>query len=72
MKRVLYHLTAAWGICAAVLTYVDSRNPNMAFLRSRIGRIYLYALCGLALVSALLASTDAARQGKEKNSSEKG
>jgi len=53
LQKLLPHLLIAVALAVGVIIYVDNRNPNMEFLRCRVGNSYVYVLCVLAALSGI-------------------
>lgn len=71
MKRILPHLTLSMAIAVAFITYLDDRNPMMGFLRSLLGRGFLYAFCTLTAVTCLVLIIDRFRKDRHNYRMEK-
>ncbi len=57
MKAVtefIAHLTIAMLLGMVVITILDGYNPLMAFLTSRVTKIYIVVMCILGLVTAVM------------------
>ena len=51
---VLPHLLLSMALGLVLITVLDGYNPMMGFLTSDVSKIYIYILCALAVLTALL------------------
>lgn len=61
MKKLLYfiryilpHLLLSMSLGLILIVVLDGYNPMMGFLTSAVSKIYIYILCALAVLTALL------------------
>lgn len=51
---ILPHLLLSMALGLVLITVLDGYNPMMGFLTSDVSKIYIYILCALAVLTALL------------------
>lgn len=54
IKYILPHLLLSMALGLALIAVLDGYNPMMGFLTSEVSKIYIYILCALAVLTALL------------------
>lgn len=54
IKYILPHLLLSMALGLALMAVLDGYNPMMGFLTSEVSKIYIYILCALAVLTALL------------------
>lgn len=62
---ILPHLLLSMALGLVLITVLDGYNPMMGFLTSDVSKIYIYVLCALAVLTALLYIAET--QIKSKN-----
>ncbi len=62
---ILPHLLLSMALGLVLITVLDGYNPMMGFLTSDVSKIYIYILCALAVLTALLYIAET--QIKSKN-----
>ena len=62
---ILPHLLLSMALGLVLITVLDGYNPMMGFLTSDVSKIYIYILCVLAVLTALVYIAEA--QIKSKN-----
>lgn len=54
IKYILPHLLLSMALGLVLIAVLDGYNPMMGFLTSEVSKIYIYILCALAVLTALL------------------
>ena len=54
IKYILPHLLLCMALGLALIVVLDGYNPMMGFLTSNVSKIYIYILCALAVLVALM------------------
>ena len=54
IKGFMPHLAISMVLGLVLLVYLDERNPYMAFLTSKVSKIYILILCAVCLLVAIL------------------
>lgn len=62
---ILPHLLLSMALGLVLITVLDGYNPMMGFLTSEVSKIYIYILCALAVLTALVYIAET--QIKSKN-----
>lgn len=62
---ILPHLLLSMALGLVLITVLDGYNPMMGFLTSDVSKIYIYILCALAVLTALVYIAET--QIKSKN-----
>ena len=63
---ILPHLLLSMALGLVLITVLDGYNPLMGFLTSDVSKIYIYILCALAVLTALLYIAEAQIKSKNK------
>ncbi len=66
IKYILPHLLLCMALGLALIVVLDGYNPMMGFLTSNVSKIYIYILCALAVLTALLHIGESQRGQKNK------
>lgn len=54
IKYILPHLLLCMALGLVLIVVLDGYNPMMGFLTSDVSKAYIYILCALAVLTALL------------------
>lgn len=54
IKYILPHLLLSMALGLVLIAVLDGYNPMMGFLTSEVSKIYIYILCALVVLTALL------------------
>ncbi len=63
---ILPHLLLSMALGLVLITVLDGYNPMMGFLTSDVSKIYIYILCALAVLTALVYIAEAQIKSKNK------
>lgn len=66
IKYILPHLLLSMALGLALIAVLDGYNPMMGFLTSEVSKIYIYILCALAVLTALLYIAETQIKTKNK------
>ncbi len=66
IKYILPHLLLSMALGLALIVTLDGYNPMMGFLTSDVSKTYIYILCALAVLTALLHIGESQRGPKNK------
>ena len=58
LRSFLPHLALALALGVIVLVILDGFNPLMAFLTSRVSKIYILTACVCSVIASLIAITE--------------
>lgn len=64
IRDFLPHLAISMLLSLVVLVILDDRNPLMAFLTSRVSKIYILLLCLVCLAALILSIADSRRDSR--------
>ena len=66
IKYILPHLLLCMALGLVLIVVLDGYNPMMGFLTSEVSKIYIYILCALAVLTALLYIGETQIRSKNK------
>lgn len=66
IKYILPHLLLCMALGLVLIVVLDGYNPMMGFLTSDVSKKYIYILCVLAVLTALLYIAETQRSPRNK------
>mgnify|MGYP000177475998 CR=1 FL=1 len=66
IKYILPHLLLCMALGLVLIVVLDGYNPMMGFLTSDVSKAYIYILCALAVLTALLYIGETQIRSKNK------
>ena len=66
IKYILPHLLLCMALGLALIVVLDGYNPMMGFLTSEVSKTYIYILCALAVLVALMYIAETGKKKKNK------
>lgn len=66
IKYILPHLLLCMALGLVLIVVLDGYNPMMGFLTSDVSKTYIYILCALAVLMALLYIGETQIRSKNK------
>ena len=66
IKYILPHLLLCMALGLVLIVVLDGYNPMMGFLTSDVSKKYIYILCALAVLTALLYIAETQRSPRNK------
>ena len=66
IKYILPHLLLCMALGLALIVILDGYNPMMGFLTSEVSKTYIYILCALAVLVALMYIAETGIKTKNK------